>query len=94
MEPALVVVVFEERADPFPCIVDITVLIQVNLFAFQRAHEALRQGVVVRVPRAAHADGEARRLQFRDIGVGAVLNAAIGVVDDSLRHGAIGQGAA
>ena len=49
-------------------------------------HEALGLGVVIWVCDAAHADGNRPRQQPRNIVVAGVLDAAVGVVDQTVRH--------
>ena len=72
---------------PFDVIKDIRsglpsvfILLPMNLFDLQGAEEALHGGVVVAVPRAAHADLHAIVSQLELVSSAGVLAAAIGMV--------------
>ena len=59
MQPFLVVNRFEEMADLCSGIRKVLVLTQVYLLALQGLHKAFCFGIIVGVPLAVHADGNA-----------------------------------
>ena len=67
---------------------DCFVVVQVDLFVLERAHEALGFGIVIRVAGAAHADLDFVVLQDRDVISSRVLDALIRMMDQSRMNSA------
>ena len=88
MQP-LTVVVGEKLIEVVASIQDVAILLEVNFLAFERLHEALRSGIIVRVSAAAHADHEAFLFQAADVVVATVLHPTIGVVYGTGQDGAL-----
>ena len=83
MQPLLVVDIGDEAIDPASGIAEIDEGRSIDLFGLERLHEAFGLGVVERIARSAHADGDVAIGQPLAVGDGGVLHAAIGVMDEA-----------
>ena len=77
MQPFLVVNCFQKVSDLRSGIEEVLVFAQVYLLALQGLHKALRFGIIVGVAFAAHADGNAARLEQARIFARRILNASV-----------------
>ena len=56
------------------------IVVQIDLFILQRTHESLRDGVIVGITDAAHADSDLVLTQDIDVVMTSVLHPTIGVM--------------
>src|SRR5215203_6923478 len=64
------------------------IVVHVDLFVLERAHEALGFGVVIRIAGAAHADLDFVVVQHRDVISRGILHAPIRMMDQPSVNGA------
>src|SRR5262249_45608014 len=83
VQAAAVVDVFEEAADRRARVVDVAVGCSVDLLLLERAHEALRLGIVVGTANAAHARPDVVYLKDGGVIAACVLHAAVGMMDQA-----------
>jgi hypothetical protein len=83
VQPFLVVDFGNEPIDLATSIADVGKCLAVDLFGLERLHEAFSLGVVKRVSRPAHADGDVAIGKPLAISDGGVLHAAIRMMDQT-----------
>ena len=88
MQSAGVVDVVDEGADPALGVFAAPIGLAVDLLGFERMHEALGFGVVLRRARPAHAGVGADLVKAQRIIAAGVLHAAIGMMDQVLQRAA------
>ena len=80
---------FDEMLDRGQHLGERFVVIHVNLFVLERAHEPFGFGIVIGIAGAAHADLDLVFLQKGDVICSRILHAAIGMMDQSRWNGAV-----
>lgn len=83
MQAFLVVDIRNEAIDPATRVCDVGERLAVDLFGFERLHEAFSLGVIEGIAWPAHADRDVTISQYLAIGDRGVLHAAIGVMDQA-----------
>src|SRR5665213_3230681 len=83
MEPCSVVEALDEGEDIAPGLGASLVVAVMNELSLQGMEEALHRGIVVAIGPAAHRCGDAGTRKSVAIGMRSILNATIGVVDQS-----------
>jgi|SRR5580704_7326060 hypothetical protein len=78
---------------PYGCtrIVQIAVFLAVHFLVFECLHERLAEGVVARISFPAHADRDLALFQRARVIAGSVLNAAVGMMNQSRQRRALLQ---
>jgi len=76
----LVVDAFQKIFDRSARLGQNAIFLAVNFLVFERFHERVTEGVVVRISFSAHADGDVMSLQQIGVVAGCVLDAAIGMM--------------
>jgi hypothetical protein len=80
VQPFVVVYQFNELGNAALSLVMIPIFAPVHLLGFERFHECLREGIVIRISAPAHADDCLVLLQQIRVGAAGILHAAIGVM--------------
>src|ERR1700735_4764237 len=86
MQSAGIVDVVDEGADLVLGVLAAAITLSVDLLGFERMHEALGLGVVLRRSRAAHAGVGADLAQAQGVVAAGVLHAAVGMMDQVLQR--------
>src|SRR5271165_3740201 len=84
MQPLAVIDLFDELSDMGSGLGQVAVFLPVNLFVLERFHERFAGSIVVWVAPAAHADADSVLFEQPGVIVRCVLNAAVGMVSESL----------
>src|SRR5215471_702324 len=92
MQPAAIVVPFDEVFEIRPEVLQVAVLVGINLFHLQSAEEAFTSGIVIRVASTAHAGQDVMLLQDRYILSRGVLYPTVGMMDQARLRLTLGNG--